>query len=209
MGDNESAFASNPPELPELNGSDIDSNLESERKTAALRHYLRDLFKNYVDRQPLPAALAKPASGELESLKQILAKRHPDIIQKAVEAAAEKDLPVEAEFEHRHEIKGEASSSAPDPAKPKTKAKTKAKPKAKPKARQDSKVAAEQKARARLAAQKFVEPVAGWPMVRVAPAEPVKATSRSVALATRRAIRQSVAAALLAGLAVIAYLVAH
>lgn len=142
------------PDSPELD--------DSEKKTSVLRQYLRDLFGQYVERR------AAPPANSPESIRQILAKHRPDVIQTSVEMAAAHDLPIEASFEHRHEIKGDdpANSKAPDkPAVKSTSKPKKPKPKATPK----------QRAEARRVAQKFVEPVMATEMVKITTASaPVK-----------------------------------
>jgi hypothetical protein len=153
---------------------------DSARKTTVLRQFLRDLFSQNVDRQLLPSRRLDHA----ESVKQILSKRHTDVIQKTVEIAAAKNLPVEASFEHRHEVKGEATSTGTSPKTPKKPSAT---------------VTAAQKRRARLAAQKFVEPVTTLPLV------PLSAKSGSIQVSAYNygpLIRRSMALAVLAAVVI-------
>lgn len=124
---------------------------DSDRKTTVLRHFLRGMFNQNVDRQ----LLTNRRLDRAESVKQILSKRHTDVIQKTVELAAAQNLPVEANFEHRHEIKGE-SAAAPANDKPQSTA-----------GKTSKVVTKAQKQRAQRAAQKFVEPITTQALVSV------------------------------------------
>lgn len=174
---------------------------ESEKRTTILRQYLRDLFNLYVERR------AAPLPNSPESIGQILAKRRPDVVQTAVELAASQDLPIEASFEHRHEVKGDDPAAAKLAAsKPPAKAKTTKSPSKKG----SSKMTPKQRAKARRVAQKFVKPVATTGMVAVnsktlagkptAPAKPSAIGKRPNANSSYQAVIISFWLALVLGL---------
>lgn len=175
---------------------------ESDRKTTVLRRFLRDLFDQNVDRQILSGRRLDRA----ESVKQILSKRHTDVIQKSVELAAAKNLPVEANFEHRHEVKGEAAATDTPP--PKLKAQPGTNSKSKSASKPESAETKAQKQRARQAAQKFVEPVTTLPLVSVNPslkklAPTNLAATRQPSSNYRLALRRSVMAAIVVGVVIV------
>lgn len=171
---------------------------DSEKRTTILRQYLRDLFNLYVERR------AAPLPNSPESIGQILAKRRPDVVQTTVELAASHDLPIEASFEHRHEVKGDDPAAAKLAAsKPPAKA-TNPSSKPVPSKMTTSKMTPKQRARARRVAQKFVKPVTTTGMVAVnrrAPAnKPVVASRPPAAQDGYQAVARSFWLALILGL---------